>query len=130
MGTNYYYREAPCPTCGRGDELHIGKSIYGWCFSLHVYPKRGINDLPDWLKVWEKPGSEIRDDYGATISPKELTDYITHRKRDDPPSMTDRELDLHFAVLGPNNLLRSKIDGTRCVAHGSGTWDLEVGDFS
>ena len=31
---------------------------------------------------------------------------------------------------GPNNLYRHTIDGSFCIGHGEGTWDLFVGDFS
>ena len=38
MGTNYYWQESePCAACGRGyEQVHVGKSSAGWCFSLHV----------------------------------------------------------------------------------------------
>jgi len=38
LGTNYYWQESePCAACGRGyEQVHVGKSSAGWCFSLHV----------------------------------------------------------------------------------------------
>jgi hypothetical protein len=34
------------------------------------------------------------------------------------------------AVMGPNNLFRSKIDNRFCIGYGEGTWDYVIGDFS
>ena len=34
--------------------LHIGKSSYGWHFSLCIYPELGINDLEDWKKLFSE----------------------------------------------------------------------------
>lgn len=39
-------------------------------------------------------------------------------------------LEMNNAELGPNNLLRHKIDGQFCIGHGEGTWDYCIGDFS
>ena len=33
-------------------------------------------------------------------------------------------------LAGPNGLLRNRIDGHYCVAHGSGTWEVFRGEFS
>ena len=129
MGTNYYFRDAVCPTCGRSDELHIGKSSFGWCFSLHVYPEKGINDLPDWQKLWGKPGSEIRDEYEKLVAVEDMLERIT--QREGPTHRVDREwLDENHADPGPDGLVRHRIDGVRCIGHGTGTWDLEIGEFS
>ena len=35
MGTNFYIRYNKCSCCDRYDELHVGKSSYGWSFSFH-----------------------------------------------------------------------------------------------
>lgn len=140
MGTNYYFfkRENVCEKCGRADEveLHIGKSSAGWCFGLHVIPEEGINDLEDWKKYWEKPNTEIRDEYNKVVRPEEMLKIITKRKRDSPracpPGYRDYNsfLERNYAEPGPNNLLRHKVDPRFCVGHGEGTWDLMVGSFS
>lgn len=110
MGTNYYLHEKPdCECCGRSFEpLHIGKSSYGWCFSLHVMP--GIKTLDDWRNRWSMPGSYIRNEYGDLVSVADMELIITGRR-------------------GPNGLLRHQIDG-HCVGHGEGTWDYISGEFS
>ena len=128
MGTNYYAVEEPCPTCGRGDERHIGKSSGGWCFSLHVYPDDGIHDLPEWEIVWRN--ATIRDEYGDELSADEMRAIITERAwAATTPHASQWYRDNH-AMPGPKGLARSAVDGSHCIGHGSGTWDLLVGDFS
>ena len=109
MSTNYYLHEKPdCECCGRPFErLHIGKSSAGWCFSLHVIPKAGINTLNDWRALWSAPGAHIRDEYGDLVPPDDLEIVITQRG-DNPRRHKDRY----------------------CVGHGEGPWDYIVGDFS
>jgi len=114
MSTNYYlHKEPPCECCGRPYEsLHIGKSSAGWAFSLHVIPEDGINDLDDWEALWSEDGAYITDEYDMTIQPDEMMSIITERSWHDGP------------------LLRHQIDGSFCIAHGRGTWDLIPGEFS
>jgi len=135
MGTNYYLRPrggSVCEHCGRGDdveELHIGKSSFGWCFSLHIIPELGINDLADWLPLFES--GQIRDEYGETISAAEMLSLITERgdpansrKMKDPGWYTS-----NHAEPGPNGLARHRL-GWHCVKQGEGTWDCVTGEFS
>lgn len=126
MGTNYYLEaEPPCPCCGRGyDRKHIGKSSAGWCFALHVYPDEGIRDLRDWQMRWLTSGRDIVDEYGQKVAPKEMFSLITER------SWPIELLVNRYSARGPNGLLRHRLDGTFCIAHGEGTWDCCVGDFS
>jgi hypothetical protein len=138
MGTNYYLHENACPTCGRGPEpLHIGKSSGGWVFALHVIPEEGINDLPDWIKRWEK-GGVVKDEYGETVTPEEMISVIKDRAwgRWDGgrkvPGGYSSWADFHDrneSVEGPNGLLRCR-PGVRGTQHGEGTYDLHVGEFS
>ena len=111
MGTNYYITLDACACCGRGgEELHIGKSSGGWCFSLNTHPENGIESLEDWKAVWaDKP---IKDEYGNTINPDEMLRIITQRTwRGEFPR-------------------RHAIDGSHCLDHGDGTWDVMRGEFS
>ena len=135
MGTNFYLHTAVCPTCGRGEYRHIGKSSAGWVFALHVYPEDDIHDLPDWERLWTQPGAVIKNEYGEVITPKEMKSRITERGRatweDKPYGYSTWSL-FHLdngSMRGPKNLLRSKING-HVIGHGVGTWDLVVGDFS
>lgn len=131
MGTNYYWREHPCPTCGRDDEeLHIGKSSGGWCFSLHVHPAIGINGLPDWQERWSREGSEIRNEYGDKLTPGEMLDVVTKRSCPERGPVPALWYEQNHGEPGPNGLARHRISPGHCIGHGAGTWDLLVSDFS
>ena len=138
MGTNYYWSAAtqpPCVSCGRAyeeEQRHIGKSSAGWAFGLHVYPEDGINDLPDWQRIYAE--GVIRDEYGDVHSPTAMTAIITERvwKLHGVPLGYESWKQFHSlntSAPGPNGLVRHAI-GRHCVSHGSGTWDCIVGDFS
>ena len=132
MGTNYYlHTKAPCKTCGRPfDRLHIGKSSYGWCFTLHVIPEEGIVDLPDWQKLWKKRGAFIVDEYGDRVSKEKMMEIITEREwKGGQAGWRPAEFARNYAVAGPNGLARHRLDGF-CIKHGAGTWDCLVGEFS
>lgn len=129
MGTNYTLKQTCCPTCKRGDEIHIGKSSAGWCFSLHVYPERNINTLEDWERLLHKPENMIQNEYGEAIDASTMMEIITERSWQYPRIEGD-DLNRNHAVHGPNNLLRHKLDGVYCIGHGKGTWDYLIGDFS
>jgi len=87
MGTNYYWRYNICDKCNRYDELHIGKSSFGWAFSLHVYPEQKwadddyivIENLEDWKEKFTTEGSKIFDEYNREVSKDEVLDTITNR---------------------------------------------------
>lgn len=137
MGTNYYLEtQPPCPTCGREYESrHIGKSSAGWCFALHVYPEESTMNLEDWKQDWR--GKQIVDEYGRKLTPDEMLAVITDRhwlRRDEPLGYKDwAEFHrINHSEEGPNGLLRHRIGDLQsgCVAHGEGTWDYIVGEFS
>lgn len=141
MGTNYYWSNAgECPHCGNPTDIdkHIGKSSMGWCFSLHVYPTEGINDLRDWQERWSE--DHIHDEYGRKIDIDEMMRIITARVGKRITKETKNIVpypymswdDFHRAngsQEGPNGLLRHKI-GKYCIGHGAGTYDYITGDFS
>jgi hypothetical protein len=153
MGTNYYlvYNETiddTCPCCGHGivkkKELHLGKSIHGWTFALHVYPEQGIHTWADVLyeilQVTGK-GGWIKDEYGTEVEIEMFVDIVTERSScytlehsiatayNTRYKDVDDYLKRNNAVAGPNNLLRQKID-RYCIGHGDGTYDYCVGEFS
>lgn len=130
MGTNYYLERDVCPHCGRSDErLHIGKSSAGWCFSLHVDPDEGVNNLDDWKALWSAPNARIVDEYGREKSPDEMLETITERAWPHREGRNDKYYADNHAEPGPNNLMRHAI-GRFCVGHGDGTYDLIPGEFS
>jgi len=116
MGTNYYLKEEEkpaCECCKRpyvSNILHIGKSSFGWCFSLHVIPIEGINSLDDWKARWSQPDTSIENEYGDRVTPDDMLRKITQRG-------------------DPLVLKRHRI-GDHCIGHGPGTWDLIPGEFS
>ncbi|GIM89701.1 hypothetical protein [Paractinoplanes toevensis] len=88
MGTNYYLREHPCGSCGRSDELHVGKSSGGWSFGFRGYRHDPDDDRysptgypvlsrDDWRKVFtDKPGRLV-DEYGREVeNPIEWLDAL------------------------------------------------------
>lgn len=130
MGTNYYLEVVhACPTCGHKPEsLHIGKSSAGWCFALHVIPEAGINSLADWQARWSAPNTRIVDEYREVVTPEQMLTRITQRVGHG--ALDGEWYTRNHAVAGPNNLARSRIDGSHCVGHGDATYDLCTGDFS
>lgn len=148
MGCNYYlegYKPRKLSSEPKEQKLHIGKSSYGWVFALHVLPEQGINDLPDWLKLFHEEDTRIVDEYGREVSREEMVDIIVNREYMEPKKLLkDQEfLDVNQAEYGEfvatetllggltYHLLRSRIsEETCCVGHGDGTWDLITGEFS
>lgn len=128
MGTNYYLKTAPCECCGLHDEqntMHIGKSSYGWCFSLHVGKwLNGADDAPeahsleDWQSLWNRDGWVIVDEYKKPVTPDEMLRIITMRGGD-----------YGYAKEG-YDVGRHKIDSYHCIGHGPGTYDYISGEFS
>ena len=81
MGTNYYLvkRSLVGNWPDRSDAgIHIGKSSYGWTFSLHAVP--GIAEsLEDWKVLWSSEPFIIVDEYGTEVSREEMLSIITER---------------------------------------------------
>lgn len=142
MGTNYYL-ERTCECCGHGAQYHIGKSSAGWCFALHVGTEAeplilpqgvDVRDWPDWQRAivtGAELGWRVVDEYGRGTTLMELADIIENRGWPQSPGAHSLfDFERNKAELGPNGLVRSKVDGRHCVGHGDGTWDLVVGEFS
>jgi len=150
MGTNYYLHTkntTKCPHCGADtvkEEIHIGKSSGGWCFSLHIHPDLGIRTFDDWKGWFGRHDAKIFNEYEAEITPEEMLDVITERHVPHKPDWSEDDwIELgkghykdeeHFhranhSERGPEGLLRHNL-GRHCVGHGEGTWDYIVGEFS
>jgi len=123
MGTNYYmHTKPPCECCGREFEdsiRHIGKSSWGWMFSLHVYPEEGITSLEDWKELLNVRGHLILNEYGEAIPVKDLLNTITNRSKP-----------YNDYYRGKHTITRHPIDYQHCIGHGEGDWDYIIGDFS
>jgi hypothetical protein len=103
---------------GRPAQIHIGKSSFGWCFSLHVIPEQGISNLRDWKALVERllaDGWRIEDEYREIIALDELWKIV---ERVDWERQYGRPLNRH------------DVDGDHCIGHGEGLYDYVVGDFS
>ena len=124
MGTNYYmYKNDDQDT-----QLHIGKSSYGWVFSLRVYPKDDICDLYDWIELFLDKNAIIRDEYSTLITPEKMMRTIMCRGRDKPVNWSEKDWIANSAEPGPNNLVRfnSALMGGQFLTKvwpGEGTWD-------
>jgi hypothetical protein len=140
MGTNYYRQNlvGRCSECGRPHEteyvqrLHIGKSSFGWCFSLHVYPERGILSPEDWKREWSHEGFEIRDEYDRLVTQQTMWETITNRQHSGSHKSIDGKGNEYSLLgqyeLGPNNLLRNPAKEGECWP-GEGTWDCCAYEF-
>jgi hypothetical protein len=137
MGTNYYSVKRDINLDGdtfwdmRGTEgvLHIGKSSAGWCFSLHVIPELGINDLNDWVRMFIEPDRVIINEYLEIVPLDRMMGVITCRSRPEKENFTNSLYERNFTIEGPNNLRRHAV-GDFCLGHGEGTWDYISGEFS
>jgi len=140
MGTNYYWNTTLCHHCGNSQQKHIGKSSGGWVFSLRTYPEEGINDLPDWQKIWETQEGEIEDEYGRIVTIEEMLQSITERanrrewsERDTLPSGYSSWQQFHRdnnSCEGPKGLLRHAPNSNWPTTPGAGTWDCCPYEFS
>lgn len=127
MGTNYYtQRHYPFDL----EQLHIGKSSYGWVFSLNTYPELNINTLEDWKIFWSNKDVDIFDEYGGKISVEQLLDTITNR-RCDAPAKEPGTVFSTYSEYGPDGLLRARLHGNDpgFVGRGEGTWDYYNCEF-
>lgn len=64
MGTNFYYKENPCPCCKRFDRIQIGKKSYKWAFMFREY--ENLKSFSDWKKFLKD--KEIVDEDNREIS--------------------------------------------------------------
>lgn len=89
MGTNYYCEtgrmlEVECD-CGFShmmpETLHIGKSSWGWKFTLHAIPEKGLECWRDWEEVL-KCAKRIFDECGDDVTFEEMRETVLHRARE------------------------------------------------
>ncbi len=89
MGTNYYmrYKSKTCECCNRTDEeVHIGKSSYGWTFSFRGYRERCnnpiIKSVKDWAEILEDEDTLIVNEYQETVSKDEFWKMIYSKENE------------------------------------------------
>jgi hypothetical protein len=145
MGTNYYMMKGQSvpesdythPLSGLIREgtgvcakIHIGKSSYGWCFSLHVMPQHGISNLGDWKVLVDRllgEGWRIENEYGEALTVEELWKVVERVDWERQEVTNCDQLKLPAAVRPLN---RHYVDGGSCIGHGEGFYDYMVGWFS
>ena len=88
MGTNYYTKIKECEHCGRFEEVHIGKSSFGWKFCFALNDKKyykNFKELKEFLK-----DKVIKDEYNQEISLEQFLDLV-EAKQDSKNNQTDYE---------------------------------------
>ena len=79
MGTNFEVRINNCEHCQRYDEIHLGKSSYGWKFCFQLNGKKyykNIEELKEWLK-----DKEIYNEYENPISYDKFWEIVEMRQK-------------------------------------------------
>ena len=106
MGTNYYALtgetiEVECD-CGfthvMPEKLHIGKNSYGWMFSLHAIPEKGLFELKDWEPILKR--SKILDEYGTEISFEEMRKTILKKEKRALTKDQKKKIEEHASQYG------------------------------
>lgn len=96
MGTNFYAidRSRQCRECKRGvEQIHLGKSSYGWQFSFQLNDGKFYHDVPtmrEWLK-----GQEILDEYDKEITYEDFWNMVDAKQEQFPGQ--------NHAALYPSN---------------------------
>lgn len=80
MGTNYYTRVNECKYCNRFEEIHLGKSSFGWKFCFNLNGKKYYSDFEE-LKDFIK-NKVIKDEYGNEIDYDSFIDLIEEKQND------------------------------------------------
>ena len=79
MGTNYYTRIEECNKCGRFEQIHLGKSSYGWRFAFQGNGGKFYKDIPE-MKKWLK-GKTITNEYGYTVSYQAFWKMVAEKQK-------------------------------------------------
>lgn len=86
MGTNYYWRDQPCGTCRRFEQVHVGKQSGGWSFLFRAWPHQLMDvnhpgwgfepqslfgfpvlSRADWRTVFTTRDGQLWDEYGKQV---------------------------------------------------------------
>lgn len=103
MGTNYYWREAICGSCGRYNEIHVGKASGTWRaypheFMNNQYPEWGYDPespfgfpvltMEDWRKVFKTRPGELWTEYKEQI--ENPLEWLAKQKPWEPHPLYER----------------------------------------
>lgn len=113
---------------------HIGKSSFGWTFSLHIKPPfiNGIKEIERFLSL---QSVHVEDQNKNILTKDEMLSIIYNRIGEDKwwNEITQEWLDQRDAIKDPRNLVRFKVGDidvhVKCIGYEDGPWDLIVGDF-
>lgn len=89
MGTNFYWHDQACGSCGRFEVIHVGKRSAGWSFGFRGYRHELMDPAhPDWGYDYQSPfGVPVRsrDDWRQVLTgrPGRLVDE--YREQVDDP---------------------------------------------
>ena len=102
MGLNYYAQVNRCFHCERSEEVHIGKSSFGWKFLFNPYKE-------SW-KEWKEFLSEIpiKDEYGVQVSFEEFVQKVEKKQKEDGEHYTFAGDADKNRVIDPEGYLISK----------------------
>lgn len=76
MGTNYYARVNACDKCGLSkEEIHIGKSSWGWKFKIEIQ-EEFYNDYPSFIKFIQSSVIRIFDEYNREKTFEDLLETM------------------------------------------------------
>jgi len=87
MSTNYYTKVNYCDKCGRGDEIHLGKSSGGWKFNFQ-YNNGMFYKNVDEMKLWLRD-KKIENEYGKEVSCKDFWEMVKAKQKIKDPEETD-----------------------------------------
>ena len=80
MGTNYYAQINKCKVCGKpDDEIHIGKSSYGWRFNIQINFEF-YKDWREFVSFINRKDVKLYDEYKTEISSEDLLSLIISKR--------------------------------------------------
>lgn len=111
MGTNYYISHKDENLRKIFEDVHLGKNSYGWYFSLHVYPERGISSWKNWEHILEN-GRDliIVDEYENTCSLDEFKLLLMKDRSSDKAVSIER---LEQEIIDESPCCNVKLDRDR-----------------
>jgi hypothetical protein len=138
MGTNYYCETGRMltVTCDCGfehqlpEKLHIGKDSYGWKFTLHKIPEKGLYCYKAWEILLDKC-TRIYDEYGDDVPLNEMKSIIL--KKNMEPITEERKKSMRVTAQKYGYVLDEScwlLSSGERVTGKDGNYSLMEGEFS
>ncbi len=131
-GTDYYLVKNSFLGLRDATRKHLGRSVSGWCFFLHIYPRDKVftwGDMKLYLNEVVDNGYKIVNTHGMVVTLDNFVEIVEERQRIYRPKRDPEWFKENFAKSGPNGLARHKVDGYLCVGNGDGPYDYMLSDF-